>query len=197
MKVLMLFAAVVVAALTLSAPNAHAVQWVEKQAFWSSSTPDTTFIADESDSDFVNVDTSDWFWPEGNDAAASSPYVQAFVTFVAQTSDTDADSIYFVPQIGVTSRNAAGALVTVWQNWAAGPTAAAGHVAVITQGLGGTANVRYDGVLLADADAMQTSLNCYGAVKLRLRVQGDQGGTTPKLSGVRCFIRYPKRSGTF
>ena len=185
-------AVLVAATLAFSAAPAHAVSWREVQAYWATSTPDTTFITDEGDSDFVEIQTGDWFWPVPGDAAASSPFVCAHLTFTVQTSNVAADTIYYVPQIGVPLRP--GSTTVLWQNWPAGPTAAAGNCAVVQQGFGGTSNVLYTGVLLADADAIMSALNVYGAKRLRLRVQGDQGGSTPKLSGVRVMVRYPQKT---
>jgi hypothetical protein len=186
------FLAVLVGATLAISTPAHAIEWNEIHPFWTTGL-DTTFVTDESDSDFVVINTADWDWPAANPASGILPYVQAFVTFTAQTSNAAGDSIYYVVQRGVPTYTAAGIPITIWENWPAGPTSAAGNVAVVDQGFGGTSNVRYSGVLLADADALPTAINCYGAGLIRLRVQGDQGGTTPKLSGVRCFIRYPKR----
>jgi len=188
-RVLVLFALVAAFGLALAHPaSANGLGFKTIAGTWSTGL-DTTFVADESDSDFVTFDLSDMDWMPFS--AGTNVYEAAIVTFTANVSNAAGDSIYWVVQRGTSYYNqVSSTTVTAWENWPAGPTSAAGNVAIVDQGFGGTANVRYVGVLLADPDAAASAINIWGAKMIRLRVQGDQGGTTPKLSGVRCSIRY-------
>lgn len=186
--------AAVLAVSTWSATPAEAVKWETVQLNWSGSTSDTLFITDEADTQrTVALSTANWDWPSVS-GPATAPLVVARVTFVAQVSNAVSDTLRYVVEYS----NTAAGKPEVWSylvGGSLGATDALGNVALLQNSISTTANSVFEGAILADPDASVAlgALNVYGATRLRLRVIGDQSGSTPKLSGVRCYISYAKR----
>jgi hypothetical protein len=189
---IMAAAAAVALAAFSGVAQATDVVWVTDQVKWATGAHDSTgngdwtFLADEVDTTRTNtISTGSWAW-EIFYADPTSPGNQAvaYLTFVAEATDGQADSIYYCVEKGyrgIYQRN----------NTLA---AAAGQVAVL-QGIGlNPAGQVWQGVLLADIDAQSTSTSPFLAPEFRLVVFGDQSGTTPAAAKLRCYITYPKRA---
>lgn len=191
----------VVAAATLGGVvmNAHAGNTVLgfKQLQWrDASAPggvaDTTFLTDESDTTrTIAFDTSDWDW--GALAAAqggvATGAMAARVIFVATAlTNGVTDSIYFNVEKGTGRDSIFTANTTI--------AAAVGSVALPEGTVSSSATATsgtWTGVLMIDPDTPGAS-NVWMAPFIRLRVAGDQSGSSPKNSGLKVYIAYPKRA---
>jgi len=180
------FALLVFALSALATSPASAATWTWKQVYWDTTTSriglPQIHIGDEADTNRTKlVDTSDWDWGafETQVSAKGVP-----VWFIAKGIVSVADSIYYIPEQGAAGMvgahaNRLGITVSIYNSAA-------------TLG-GASVNGVYFGYLQVDFDA-RTAENIYGAKDFRLLVFGDQAGTTPSLSGVECWIRYPKKT---
>jgi hypothetical protein len=179
-----------VLALVFATPS-HAVEWATKEWHWNEATTDTVFVTDEADTQrTVTLNTGDWDWPElSHQATAAIPV--AFVTFTAQVGNAVSDTLRYLVETCDTPVGS----TEVWSYFVGGSLAATdalGNVAVLQGSISTTSSLAFKGALVIDPDASggPSPTNIYGAGKIRLRVIGDQSGTTPKLSGVKCSIRY-------
>lgn len=195
--------ATLVAAVLIVAPVAAQSEWMRLPGKWSDKTgtaftgsaKDTTFITDENDSTRTDeIDTATWDWNAFHIAGASSgAIVVAHVEIAANLSNGAADTTYFTIEKKSQARNlSTGAAMAGKWTYNATMAAAAGACAVL-QGVAQAGQALYRGVLLYDPDT-QPALNTINPGDIfRLVVKGDQGGTTPKLSGCRITITAPIR----
>ena len=197
--------------LTLLARPASAVEWVTKQIPWSgpgaagfvagggfidstgrivAGGKDSLFITDEADTQrTVIVSTSDWDWTSGVPYGTVATIVDlAIVTVVAQLNNGAADSLYGQ----IEKCDAYGNCMTTAGSGAAFVTPSFFLPAFATFGAG---KIVFRGVIGADplgSGVAPTTLWLDPA--FRLKFVGDVGGTTPKLSGCRAYITYPKKT---
>lgn len=158
---------------------------------------DTTFITDESDTIRTEpIDTSDWDWDMIAHSQLTGGASAARVFFVSSTATNNGvtDSLNYTVEIG-TGRD------TLYA-YAAGVPAlttahAFGNFALAAGGIiGGGANSNvWSGPLVADPDGA-TAPNIWLAPSFRLRVAGDLSGSSPKVSGVKCYVVYPQRAAS-
>ena len=186
-------AAVILIAIALVSSSApvDATTWVKKQLKWAGATPDSTYLTDEADTTrTLAIETTDWDW-SAMAAVTSTPltgFVGAHIMFVATASNQAADSIYYYVEHG----DGDGRFQTVAHLSAVG---ALGNCAVVLNPATIPGRI-FLGALIADTDAVPAlASNVWLSPQFRLQVFGDQGGTTPILSGLRAYIIYPRRSG--
>lgn len=167
-----------VTAMTWSADRAEAARWVTKPVLWAGGA-DTTFIEGLADTIRSQpIDISDWDFLSQTGTTAA--HIGSVALVVTGASDGQTDTLYY-------------AVEKSWDgaNWTqAGFSTGAGNQA-LPQGGGLSAVVPavYAGVLTFDWD---TAANLTPVPKMiRLKVGGDQSGTTPANSRVRLYITYP------
>ena len=183
----------VLAAVACITPSAHAAGGVgtiiDKVSFtWQDTGKDTTFMQDETDTTRTNwISTRSW------DADALMHNGNAFLLpvyfFATGSAIPEAtDTLYYTVEKRFTS--ATGRIVLTQNRSLA---ASAGACAIAETG---TANNRvWVGYLTFDADAAQSNQTISWGDEFRLRVAGDQGGTSPRVSGLAGCIYFPKRIG--
>lgn len=177
----------------VSLASATDIVWTTKQIPWSNKTGteftgaarDTAFITDENDTTRTAIiDTADWAWDAlSGIGVAAGPVNIAYITIVARTNNGAADTLYFTTEKGhgsVLSRNR-----TL-------PVAAISASAVL-QGDARADKAIYRGPIHWDTDGTMIVNQLSPGEDFRLVVQGDQSGTTPKLSQCRLYITYPMR----
>jgi len=178
-----------VAAFTTTPAAATEIEWAWQQVFWDSAGGVAQIhLGDEADTIRTRlINTETWAW----DAFDVVNTVKAIpVIFVAQGIVSVADTIYYRAEIG------AGGKVTFGTRFEA-PTAfncatsTGGGVASAT-----AINGVYWGFLEVDGDT-RDGHNIFAAKQFRLLVYGDQAGTAPILTGLECYIRYPKRASAY
>jgi len=146
---------------------------------------DTTFLTDEADTIRTEtVYTSDWDWnAASNGVATDMPIATVCFVVTGGANNGVSDSLYFTIEKGA----AADTFFTHNGNLAA----AMGSCALAPDASPNQAV--YVGYLVSDPNGQGVN-NVWLAPKFRLRVSGDVSGTTPKLSGLKCYIAYPKRA---
>lgn len=147
---------------------------------------DTTFLTDEVDTTRTYpIDTYDWDWSAFQGGATTSGLSNVKVMFVSSTATSNGvtDSLYFTVEKG-TGQDSTYSLNTSFSG-------AAGGCAVNEAGTA-MGNV-WVGSLIVDTDSPSVN-NVWLVPSFRLRVGGDVGGTTPKVSGLKCYIIYPRRA---
>lgn len=168
--------------------NSKQVQWVEPGA---TSAIDTTFITDENDTcRTVAISTQDWDWDALAHNTFSAGTSGARVYFVATGGAINGVSDTLNYQIEI---NVGG----VWQINPGLTTATVYNSAVCPAGatnIGNTTGI-FSGMLPLDPDTFVLG-NLWYVPEFRLRVAGDQSGSTPKISGVKCFVVYPQRAAS-
>ncbi|MEQ1833005.1 MAG: hypothetical protein ABL977_08105 [Candidatus Eisenbacteria bacterium] len=186
--------AVLFAALVLNVVTAFASPvWVVKQLKWRDTLgqavanlpADTTFMTDELDTTRTYpIDTSDWDWAALAGTATTSGANNAKIMFVSSTNTSNGvtDSLYYEVEKG-TGADSLYSLNTTFSG-------AANRCAVNEAGTA-MGNV-WVGSLLVDVDTPAAS-NIWLCPSFRLRVAGDVGGATPKVSGLKAYIIYPRR----
>lgn len=164
------------------------VQWIEPGA---STATDTTFVQDENDSvRTVAIDTSDWDWDSIAHAQLTGGSSVVRIWFVATGGASVAsDTLNYAvePYVGsVYGYNSAlPAAASVWNSaYVWGGTLQAGH-----------GNLVFAGSLLADPDSYSLS-NVWLTPQFRIVLRGDQSGSSPKVSGVKCYVTYPQRAAS-
>jgi hypothetical protein len=120
----------------------------------------------------------------------------ARVYFIAPVSNGVSDSLYFSVESGASGAVGgigAAAVDTLFSYAPAGLIGSQTTIAALPQGAGPSgATAIFSALLPVDPDTPGQT-NVWLVPKFRLRVFGDVSGTTPKLSGLRCIIVYPKR----
>lgn len=172
-----------------SAGSGSDVVWVTKQIPWNNKTgtaftgaaKDTAYVTDENDTTRTDVvSTADWAFEAVLNGTAVVNV--AYVTVTCRTNNGAADSVYYSIEKanrGVIVRNRT--------------LAAAAGTCALLQGDARATSAVYRGTLSWDPDSPET-INLLGpGDDFRLVVQGDQGGTTPKMSQTRIFVTYPQR----
>lgn len=187
-RLIMVAAAAVALAAYSGISQASDVVWVTKQVKWSTGADDSTgngdwtFMEDEFDSTrTVAISTADWAFDAYGLGVITAAFDIATITFVAEASDLQSDSVYYRVEKGYNGQFARNNTIT----------AAAGSVAILP-GLGGNRTV-FSGTLRADPDTQGNS-DIWMVPEFRLCVTGDVSGTTPALAKLRCYITYPKRA---
>ena len=164
---------------------------------------DTTFMTGMSDTTRTEwIDTSDWDWDAiKRNLTGGVVGAVARITFVSRTATSNAvtDTIYFYPEVSISS--VSNPADTAWtlapaMGAGAGPVAAVGTYAS-SAGTNPIGALAWYGLLIGDSDGIATGVpNLYECPRFRLRVNGDVSGTTPKVSGLACYITYLKRAGS-
>jgi len=169
--------------------------FVSKQVKWLDSAfagaaADTTYLTDENDSTrTVWIDTGDWDWSVLGANATSSGAINAKVFFsTVGNSATATDTIYFTIEKG----QFGGSPADTTYGYNGTIAAAVGSQALAANGMQGKV---WEGALLVDVDTPSAN-NIWLAPRFRLRVVGDQSGSSPVVPGLKCTIVYPKRSET-
>jgi hypothetical protein len=185
--------------------SAHAsgsdVQWESVHLKWATKTStvftgtsaDSQFITDENDTTrTVAFDMSIIAWDAfAGEGVAAGPINVAYLTFSAAVTNGAADTIYY--SVEKRAQVGAGAGTSIWtRNRTLAATISASAVIDGMMPVGTGAAI-FQGVLQWDPDGSTLINQVKPGDVIRLVVQGDQGGTTPKLSGVRCKISYPRR----
>jgi hypothetical protein len=149
---------------------------------------DTTFLTDESDTTRTEgIDTSDWDWDAIAAGQLTGGNTAARVVFESDLNNGVSDTLYYTVELGgYKGFGYNGSIVTTYGNSAV----AAGGTAHAGAGV----NV-WTGALLADTDSYLLQ-NIWMIPSFRLRVVGDQSGTTPKISGLKCYVLYPQRAAS-
>jgi len=161
---------------------------------------DTTFMTDEADTTrTAGINTDDWDWAAiGQSAGGVATGGWACkVYFVAPVSNAVTDSIYFTVEqgaVGTSGGVGANAVDTLFSYNPLGQVGGgSGQGVALPVGVGNSGSTGiWAAQLVVDPDTPGNT-NLWMVPKFRLRVHGDVSGTTPKLSGFRCFIVYPKR----
>lgn len=168
-------------------PRRIDVKWAYKVAGtnFTGTAADTQFVTDEADSTRTDwIDTSTWAWDTYTiPGASSAAIIVANVEIACNTNNAAADTIYYMIEKRAQGRGVAPGRATQNSTMAA----AAGSQALIVGGVSAT-QAMYRGVLLWDPDTPATINQLVPGDVFRLVVKGDQGGTTPKLSGTRVTI---------
>jgi hypothetical protein len=152
-------------------------------------TADTTFLTDEADTlRTVGISTADWDWDtiarNAGQVATGGPAARVYFWSSTGTNNGATDSIYY------TIEKSHGRDSSFTYN---GSLAAAVGSCAIADGTAGAAVNVWVGTLKADPDSPGIN-DIWMAPYFRLKIAGDQSGTTPKVSGLRCVIVYPKRA---
>lgn len=166
------------------------VQWLEPGA---STATDTTFITDENDSvRTVPISTQDWDWDAilHNTYSAGAGPVRVFFVATGGANNGVTDTLFYRPEYsvgGVTQLVSGNGVIT----------GAVGNSAVCPTGSAsiGNGNVIFTGTLLFDPDTFASN-NVWLAPEFQLKVSGDISGSTPKVSGVKCYVVYPQRAAS-
>ena len=177
------------------------VKWNDTLGMNVSSLPsDTTFMTDEADTTrTAGITTEDWDWAaigQGVGGVATGGWA-AKVYFVSNTQNAVTDSIYFTIEQGV-SGGAGGLLAAVADTlFSYNPLGqvggGAGQGVALPLGIGCSGSYGVWAAQLPIDPDTPGNTNLWMVPKFRLRVHGDVTGSTPKLSGFRCYIVYPKR----
>lgn len=195
-----LFAALTIFALFATSAFAMGARLVGRDVKWREPgillARDTTFMTSEVDTTRTEwISTADWDWEAMFFSDLAANQGGAVVTFWSQnlTNNGVTDTLYYLVERGVRRRGddaiSADSVIAQFQGTSA---AALGNVA-LSNGASPNSNV-WTGTLISDQDQVtQNGINIYGAEFIRLRVHGDQDGTTPKISQLRCRITYLKR----
>ena len=152
---------------------------------------DTTFLQDENDTTrTVAIMTDDWDWAAIGQAqgGVATGALAARVMFVATAlTNGVTDTIYFNVEKGTGKDSIFTYSGTI--------TAAVGSVALPEGNVSSSATATsgvWTGMLVVDPDTPGAA-NIWMAPAIRLRVAGDQSGSSPKVSGLKAYIVYPKR----
>lgn len=155
------------------------LQWLEVGSIVPT---DTTYLTDEADTTrTIPIQTDDWDWNAILASQLTGGTSCARVMFSANLNNAVTDTIYYTLEQG-TGRDSA-----YTQNGTI--VAAAGAVA-----LSPTFSNVWIGSLQIDPDSAPGVNNAWLCPSFRLRVAGDQSGTTPKISGLRVYVIYPQRA---
>lgn len=158
---------------------------------------DTTFLEDENDTIRTEpIDTSDWDWDAIAHSQLTGGVSAARVFFVSTTGTNNgvSDSLNYTVEIG-TARD------TMYAYAAGVPSLAGAHAlgnfALAAGGIlgGGAKSNVWAGPIIADPDGA-TGPNVWLAPAFRLRVAGDLSGSSPKISGLKCYVVYPQRAAS-
>jgi hypothetical protein len=160
---------------------------------------DTTFLTDEADTTRTQaIDTYDWDWAaigQANGGVATGAWA-ARVYFTAPVSNGVTDTVYFtIEQSAGGGAGGIGSAVsdTIFSYNPAGQIGSGTLLYALPQGTGNSGALGvWSALLPVDPDTPGNS-NIWLVPRFRLRVFGDVSGTTPKNSGLRCTIVYPKR----
>jgi len=160
---------------------------------------DTTFLTDEADTTRTfPIDTADWDWAaigQANGGVATGAWA-ARVYFTAPVSNGVTDTMYFtIESSGGGGAGGVGATVadTIFSYNPAGQIGSGSIIAALPQGTGNSGALGIWSALLPVDPDTPGSTNIWMVPKFRFRVFGDVSGTTPKNSGLRCTVVYPKR----
>lgn len=150
---------------------------------------DTTYLTDEADTTRTEpLDTSDWDWNSIATGQLTGGHgVRVFFVSSTATNNGVSDSLYFTVEVG-TGRDTIYAANTSFSGAVGGCALAAGGITSPNSHV-------WSGQLLCDPDSFLAN-NVYLVPSFRLRVGGDVGGTTPKISGLKCYVTYPKRAAS-
>lgn len=203
---LVLAALVVLAALPMTGAQASGVEWVTKQIGWDGPGgggtavggvgKDTLFITDEADTQrSVVINCSDWAWEEiaNTKNTGGTAQIAAHIQLTASTWNGAADTLYALIEFcGPRGCAVAAGNVQTQAGFAGAHT-----LRLPTAGTFSDTYVQFQGVIHADADAATAIGQVpYLQPAFRIKIAGDVGGTTPKLSGCRLYLTYPKRIGS-
>lgn len=150
---------------------------------------DTTFMTDEADTTRTEpIDTYDWDW-DAILAGSLTGGNAVRVMFVSSTATNNGvtDSLYYTVEVG-SGRDTLYSANTSFSGAVGGCALSAGGIT------SPNANV-WVGQLLSDPDSFGAN-NISLIPSFRLRVGGDVGGTTPKISGLKCYVLYPQRAAS-
>lgn len=162
------------------------LRWKEVGAI---SLTDTTFMTDETDTTRTEpIDTYDWDW-DAILAGSLTGGNAVRVLFVSSTATNNGvtDSLYYTVEVG-SGRDSVYSANTTF-------TAAVGGTALSAGGITSPNGNVWSGQLLADPDSFGAN-NISLIPSFRLRVSGDVSGTTPKISGLKCYVLYPQRAAS-
>jgi hypothetical protein len=150
---------------------------------------DTTFMTDEADTTRTEpIDTYDWDWDAIASGALTGGHgVRVFFVSSTTTNNGVTDSLYYTVEVG-TGRDTIYAANTSFSGAVGGCALAAGGITSPNSHV-------WSGQLLSDPDSFSAN-NVYLVPSFRLRVGGDVGGSTPKVSGLKCYITYPQRAAS-
>ena len=166
------------------------VKWRDTLGQSAATVPhDTTFLQDEADTTrTVAVYTDDWDWGQiGHGGVATGTFVRVWFVATGSAIPETSDSLYFQIERGVVGVDAVtDSSFTISTTIASG----AGQQAIAEGDR--TGGRVWLGVLPVDPDTPGAT-NLWLVPKFRLRVCGDQSGAAPRISGLKCFISYPKR----
>lgn len=189
----------------LSFSTAHAATLVSKVVSWKEvgvlAPIDTTFMTDETDTTrTVGIDTGDWDWnailAQGSVATGWPICTVNFVCTRANNGVTD--TLYYNPEWGTGSagdlrKAALGATLKPDTTYLFNGTIAAAKGSC-AQSFIASPNVNvWTGVVMLDPDTQGANAASGPPSRFRLRVAGDQSGSTPKLSGLMCIITYLRK----
>jgi hypothetical protein len=197
--------AMVLATMAVLADPARAVAPWSKVVPWHvdgvTAPSDTTFLTDEADTTRTGwIDTDDFDWPAIlAQGSVATGYPLCTVNFICTRANNGVtDSIYFNPEWGVANAKvrSQSALANTLKpdTFFVSSTTIAAAKGTCAQSFIASPNYNvWTGVVMYIPTTQV--LNTAGAVipRFRLRVAGDQSGTTPKLSGLFCIITYLKR----
>jgi hypothetical protein len=162
------------------------IPWSDKTGTaFTGSAKDTVFITDENDTTRTDIlSTADWAWDALDLGVATAITNVATLTLTCNVNNGAADTIYASIEKcnGKCIRNRT--------------LSAATGACLVLQGDARADKALYRGVLQYDPDAPAAVNVIQPGDDFRLVVQGDQGGTTPKLSQCRIYVTYPKRAQT-
>lgn len=171
------------------------VKWRDTLGQSAATVPhDTTFLLTEVDTTrTVAVYTDDWDWAaigQANSGVATGA-IAARVFFVATGTAVpeESDTIYFQVERGVAGQDAV--TDSLFMSNTSIVSGLGSQAIAAVGGLPWSPRV-WTGVLVVDQEA-DGATNLWLAPKFRLRVAGDQSGAGARISGLKCFISYPKR----
>lgn len=145
---------------------------------------DTTFQTDEADTvRTYPIDTYDWDWSMFSGGGAALAHAKIMFVSSTLTSNGVTDTLYFNVEKGTGQDS-----VYAYN----GSIAATLGYCAVAENATVMGNV-WVGNLLVDTDTPGVN-NIWLTPSFRIRVAGDQSGSTPKISGLKAYIIYPRRA---